>query len=94
VIRKRYLVCYDIRHEFRLRKVAKMMESYGERIQYSVFISDITEAERRDLQMLLREIVKPEDSIIFIPIGHAYSTEGIEFLGDKPDFPKDGATII
>ncbi|EMN95623.1 CRISPR-associated endoribonuclease Cas2-like protein, partial [Leptospira interrogans serovar Medanensis str. UT053] len=31
------LVSYDIREPKRLRRVAKIMEGFGERIQYSVF---------------------------------------------------------
>ena len=32
-----WLVCYDVRDPKRLRKAAKHMEGYGERMQYSVF---------------------------------------------------------
>lgn len=92
--RKRYLVCYDIRSPSRLRQVAKTMESYGERVQYSVFIADLTLAERRGLQMRLRDIVKPNDSIMLVPLGEGYSTKGFEFLGKRPSFPTDGPTII
>ena len=32
-----WLICYDVRDPKRLRKTAKHMEGYGERMQYSVF---------------------------------------------------------
>lgn len=32
-----YIIIYDIRDERRLRKIAKIMEKYGKRVQYSVF---------------------------------------------------------
>jgi len=35
--RLRYLVCYDIAHPKRLRRVARTLESFGTRLQYSVF---------------------------------------------------------
>ena len=34
---KWWLVSYDVRDSNRLRKVAKKLEGYGERLQYSVF---------------------------------------------------------
>ncbi len=43
--RRRYLVAYDIREDRRLRNVAACVEGYGERIQYSVFICDLSEEE-------------------------------------------------
>jgi CRISPR-associated endonuclease Cas2 len=36
---KWWLVCYDVRDPERLRRAAKHMEGYGERMQYSVFLS-------------------------------------------------------
>lgn len=36
-MKKWFLISYNIRDEKRLRKVAKIMEGYGQRIQYSVF---------------------------------------------------------
>ena len=35
------LVAYDIAEPSRLRKIAKIMEDYGDRVQYSVFEMDI-----------------------------------------------------
>mgnify|MGYP001408461485 CR=1 FL=1 len=35
--RTRYLVSYDISHPKRLRRVARAMEGFGVRLQYSVF---------------------------------------------------------
>jgi CRISPR-associated protein Cas2 len=47
--RRRYLVAYDIRDDRRLRQIASCMEGYGERIQYSVFVCDLSDQEfRRD----------------------------------------------
>ena len=50
-----YLVSYDITSDKRRRKIAKILENYGKRIQYSVFECDLDEAGYRKLY---REIVK------------------------------------
>ncbi|MDR0535374.1 MAG: CRISPR-associated endonuclease Cas2, partial [Puniceicoccales bacterium] len=34
--RRRYLVCYDIANPKRLRRVARLLEGFGTRLQYSV----------------------------------------------------------
>lgn len=44
--RTRYLVAYDIRDPFRLRKVHKIVRGFGDSMQYSVFVCDLTSAER------------------------------------------------
>jgi CRISPR-associated protein Cas2 len=45
VARRRFLIAYDICDPQRLRQVCKTMESYGERLQYSVFICDLSRTE-------------------------------------------------
>jgi CRISPR-associated protein Cas2 len=44
--RRRYLVAYDIRDDRRLRSIAGCMEGYGTRIQYSVFVCDLSDREK------------------------------------------------
>ncbi|MGH7736190.1 MAG: CRISPR-associated endonuclease Cas2, partial [Gemmatimonadales bacterium] len=44
--RRRYLVAYDIRDDRRLRGIAGCMEGYGTRIQYSVFVFDLSDREK------------------------------------------------
>jgi CRISPR-associated protein Cas2 len=34
-----YLVCYDIRCPKRWRKAYKLIEGYGDRLQYSIFVA-------------------------------------------------------
>ena len=45
-MRTTYLVCYDICHEKRLRKVFKTCRNYRDHLQYSIFECDLTQAER------------------------------------------------
>ena len=41
--RRRYLVAYDIRDDRRLRSIAVCTEGYGNAIQYSVFVCDLSD---------------------------------------------------
>lgn len=92
--RDRFLVCYDIREPGRLRRVAKVMLSYGFRLQYSVFVCDLTAAELVDLKFDLRSELHHEDSVLLAPLGAGYDTRCFEFLGSAPGLPRPGSVII
>jgi CRISPR-associated protein Cas2 len=57
--RRRFLVAYDIRDDRRLRSVATCVEGYGERIQYSVFICDLSDMEMVSLRTDIETRIKP-----------------------------------
>lgn len=40
----RFLICYDITNDLLRSKIVRILESYGERIQYSVFEFNLTKA--------------------------------------------------
>lgn len=64
----RWLVIYDIMSTSRLRVVARMMESYGTRIQRSVFemhgAKNLAEVLRNRLLSVLADV----DSVMIIPL--------------------------
>lgn len=65
-MRARYLVCYDIASPRRLRRVAKLMLSLGERVQKSVFECELSPQERESLERQARQILDPkQDSLRF-----------------------------
>ncbi len=65
-MKKWWLIAYDIRDDRRLRKVAKLLESYGRRMQYSVFFSYLNQRDMEKLKWEITCITEPEDSIIYI----------------------------
>ena len=93
--RRRYLVAYDIREDRRLRTVATCMEGYGERIQYSVFICDLSDEEavtmRGDIEVRIRQ---SEDSVMIIDLGKAGDAGRFLFLGHHEKLPASEAVII
>jgi CRISPR/Cas system-associated endoribonuclease Cas2 len=46
IMRRCYLVCYDIRHPRRLRRVHQVMKGYGEPWQYSIFFCFLRAIDR------------------------------------------------
>lgn len=93
--RRRYLVAYDIRDERRLRGVAGCMEGYGTRIQYSVFVCDLSAREK----FLMRGDVEArmklsEDSVMIVDLGAAGDSSRFLFLGQHERLPSSGAVIV
>ena len=95
--RQRYLVGYDISEPKRLRNVHKVMCSYGDPIQYSVFVCDLDSVERVGMQQDLTGIIhNDEDSVLIVDLGPA-RTRGEEcftFMGVHPVLPSGEATIV
>lgn len=59
-------ISYDISDDKRRTKIHKMLKSYGQWMQYSVFECDVTDSEYAKLRSRLSKVIKPEeDSIRF-----------------------------
>lgn len=93
--RRQYLIAYDISDPRRLRRVIKVMEAYGQRLQYSVFLCNLSGVElyrwRRDI---LREVALNEDSVVQVDLGVVGETAPIKWLGTPRVLPHSGPTIV
>ena len=68
----------------RLRKVAKICEKYGVRVQNSVFEVLVDAAELVVLKSLLSDVIDNEnDSVRFYRLGNSYQHK-IEVMGKEP----------
>jgi len=71
-IRHRLIVCYDIRDPVRLRRAHGTMLGYGDPVQYSVFVCDLSGTEAALMEAaLLRVIRASADSVIIVDLGPA-----------------------
>lgn len=81
-----YLISYDIEND-RLRvKVAKTMEKAQlQRIQYSVFLGELTEVKLSDIIKRIEKIKAEatDFNVVFIPL-HQPVIDTIHEIGDKP----------
>lgn len=94
--RVRYLLAYDIRDERRLRRVHLVAKDFGEPLQYSLFICDLTRAELVGLRTrLMEEMHLGVDSVAIIDIGEpdGRAVRSMEFLGHRRPLPEQGPTI-
>lgn len=96
-MRRCYLVCYDIRHDKRLRRVHTFMKAYGERWQYSVFCCTLKAIDRVRLENGLREIVnQKEDQVLIVDLGSGeeVARDASTFIGAGVPEPESGIVVI
>ena len=69
-MRNRYVVCYDVADPQRLARTYRLMQGYGDPVQYSVFLCELSRMElvymRRDLTDLLN---MGEDRVMVVDTG-------------------------
>ena len=88
-----YLVGYDIADARRLRKVARLLEGFGYRVQYSIFICDLSQAAYEELTESLHEhIDTTEDRVFLLPVCRSCQRRMVE-LG-TPSLPDLDAPCI
>ena len=86
-----WLVCYDVREAKRLRKTAKHMEGYGERMQYSIFRCWMSPKQVECLRWELTGILTTDDDVLIIPLC-SRCVEGIKGTHSavrEPNWPEE-----
>ena len=69
-MRHRVLVCYDISADKRRNKAAKICESYGTRVQFSVFECPLDELRFQEIKAELETAInRDEDQVLFVTLG-------------------------
>ena len=93
------LVTYDVHTQApegakRLRRVAKLCQDHGQRVQYSVFECWLSsEAWVRLRAALIATIDESSDSLRFYFLGAKWKCR-YEHIGAKPGYDPEGALIV
>jgi CRISPR-associated protein Cas2 len=93
------LITYDVNTETeagksRLRKVAKICQDYGQRVQNSVFECLVDAAQLKQLQAKLLKIIDPKvDSLRFYYLGDNWKNR-VEHIGAKPSLDLEGTLLV
>jgi CRISPR-associated protein Cas2 len=96
-MRRRYLLCYDVRDKRRLRRTIKVAESFGHRLQYSVFICDLSSVERIHLERDLLRVIRADiDRALLVDLGQeAASRDRFRWVSTPQRLPASNeATIV
>jgi len=78
-----------VRDSKRLRRVAKHLEGYGERLQYSVFRCRLTARDLERLRWELAQMMENEDNLLVIGLcsrcgSRVAAMHGIESWAEQP----------
>lgn len=87
---KIYIVSYDIPDDATRRKVATLLEGFGERRQYSVFECHLKDAQFASLWERLAGLIGEGDSVLCYPLcktcrGRIRALGNTQALLDDPD---------
>lgn len=77
--------------------IFRTMKAYGEPLQYSVFVCDLTRQEKLAMQLHLGSIMdRAQDSIVLLDLGVAAAETAVrfEYMGVHRPLPEGGATIV
>jgi CRISPR-associated protein Cas2 len=89
-----YLICYDIVDDSRRQRVSKLLETYGLRVQKSVFEVILEDWKYEKLEQRLLKLLHPtEDQLRFYPLS-IRCRHKVKILGQKPEFLIDDPTFI
>ncbi|MEQ9550207.1 CRISPR-associated endonuclease Cas2 [Coleofasciculus sp. G2-EDA-02] len=79
-----YVIAYDIPDDKRRKKIADLLEGYGQRVQYSVFELVLSQKKFNELKSRLQKKVKlSEDSLRFYPLSR-HTLAQVETWGIGP----------
>ncbi len=71
------LVCYDVSNDKRLRKIFNLLRGYGEHVQYSIFLCQLTDKDKVVLSEKIKDILDlAEDQAILISLGQVDGKRG------------------
>lgn len=85
---ERYLIAYDIRHPTRLRKLAKIAQDYGLRMQKSVFEAKMTPSEFQNMKKRMQSAIEPsEDGIKIFRLCQSCAAKRTGAGRGRPELP-------
>ncbi|WP_110926375.1 CRISPR-associated endonuclease Cas2 [Bacillus massiliglaciei] len=93
------LITYDVSTvtgagQRRLRKVSKVCQNYGQRVQNSVFECIVDAAQFASLKFELADIIDEQaDSLRFYQLGKNYKTK-VEHIGVKESIDLEGPLLF
>lgn len=94
--RRRYIITYDISDQKRLRSVARILEGYGVRLQFSVFECLLDSLRLSKAKSALQETIDAsEDQILIIYLGPEATDVGLSMdsLG-RPYLERTLLTVV
>jgi CRISPR-associated protein Cas2 len=91
----RYVIAYDIEDDKRRTRLAKHLQEYGVRVQFSVFIVDLRPARMLLLKSEIEQrIDSSQDSVMVCRVGVATAIEPKAFMWIGRNRPEPPAQMV
>lgn len=93
----RYVLAYDVADDTRRVRVAKTLESYGDRIQYSVFLVDTRPARMLRLRAAVADLIEPTtDSLLVCDLGPVTGSRSgkLDYVGATRSITGSGPLVL
>lgn len=90
----RYVIAYDVSDDKRRARVAKRLESVGERVQYSVFEADLDERTLARLMTQLGRAIDPRTDGVRIYRLCGECAAALHTVGQAKVVPEPGLVIV
>jgi CRISPR-associated protein Cas2 len=92
--RMQYVMAYDTPDDRRRRRLAKCLNDYGRRVQYSVFEATLSRALFDTMVEEARALILPgEDRVHFYPLCAACAVRAV-YLGQSAGEERPGAEMV
>ncbi len=91
-MRRRYMVAYDVSDAKRLRKTYRTMHGFGDPVQYSLFVCDLSATEKQLMVERLSQLLNlSEDRVLIADLGETGSARAsaIDVIGRQLEVDKD-----
>jgi CRISPR-associated protein Cas2 len=88
-----HILAYDVRDDRRLRRTAKVLEGYGERLQDSVFRCKLSARQLERARWELARVLEPEDSLLIIPLCNGCSSR-LNYHGPAYEWPGEPPSYV
>ncbi|MCY4520414.1 MAG: CRISPR-associated endonuclease Cas2 [Caldilineaceae bacterium] len=95
-MRNRYVVAYDVRDPKRLRQTHQKMKGFGDSLQFSVFLCELSAKEKVLLEEALSEIINfKEDQVLVVDLGpvDGHRANAMEALG-RQVLPRSREVVV
>jgi len=89
-----YVITYDIPGNRRRLKMARLLERYGERVQYSVFEMWLTADEWKRLSKQIERLIAPQEDQVRVYRLCAACRERIVSFGESEPLPRPGPVVV
>ena len=89
-----YVIAYDVVNDRRRLKIARLLERYGERVQYSVFEMYLSDQEWQQVQKNLQRLLNTQEDSVRVYRLCAVCRTRIVHLGVGEALPPPGPVVI